>query len=42
MAFDMIERAPAKKPGGWSATRFIAWTVLLCALVFWATLIIPG
>lgn len=42
MAFDMTERAPPRKRAGWSPTRFLAWTALLCAMVFWATLIIAG
>ena len=25
----------------WSALRFTAWTILMMAMVFWATLIVP-
>jgi hypothetical protein len=42
LSFDQIARAPAPSARGWSPARYLAWTALLCAMVFWATLIILG
>lgn len=40
MAFDMIERAQRRPGHGWGPVRFLAWTLLVAALVFWAALIL--
>ncbi len=40
IGFDQISRAPAQPQRRWSPVRFLAWTALLCAMVFWATLIV--
>jgi hypothetical protein len=40
MAFDMIERAPRRRGGGWFALRFLGLTILLAGALFWATLIL--
>ena len=39
MNFDMIERS-SRTASDWSPVRFIAWTVLLAAMVFWGVLIV--
>jgi hypothetical protein len=38
ISFDQIERAPVLPRGRWTPMRFFAWTALLCAMTFWATL----
>lgn len=40
LAFDQVYRAPTPERPRWSLLRFAMWTVLLCAMVFWSTLII--
>lgn len=39
MAFDVIERAPRRRRGP-IPLRFLLWTLLLAAVLFWATLIL--
>ena len=40
MNFDVIERSSPPPNRDWSPVRFIAWTVLLAAMVFWGVLIV--
>ena len=37
--FDMIERG-SRTATDWSPLRFVAWTVLMAAMVFWGVLIV--